>query len=263
MLIPHNYRPPAELLQGRVILVTGAGDGFGEAIAEQCAAHGATVVLLGRTTPKLGLVYDAIEQAGGPQPAIYPLHLESASPKNYADLAATLGREFGRLDGVVHNAAFLGTLTPTGLYNAELWYQVMQVNLNAPFLLTQSCLPLLQQAEQPALLFINDAVGLHGKAYWGAYAAAKAGLLNLAQTLADELESNQRFRVNTLVPPPMRTHLRAQAYPGEDPRRRPRPSLYTAAALYLLGPDCVTTGQLITLQAPHGDMSQVEPGMLP
>lgn len=249
MLIPDAYRPPAELLQDRVILVTGAGDGLGEAVAERCAAHGATVILLGRTTAKLELVYDAIEQIGGPQPAIYPLNLETATPKDYEDLAATLGREFGRLDGLVHSAATLGSLTPISLYNAPLWHQVMQVNLNAPFLLTQQCLPLLQQAEQPAILFINDTIGLQGKAYWGAYGAAKAGLLNLAQTLASELENRQNFRVNTLVPPPLRTSLRARAYPGEDPRRRPRPEIYTPAVLYLLGPDCTATGQVVTLAA--------------
>ncbi len=253
MLIPDAYRPPAELLQDRVILVTGAGDGLGEAIAERCAAHGATVVLLGRTTAKLELVYDAIEQVGGPQAAIYPLNLETATPKEYADLAATLSREFGRLDGLVHAAATLGALTPVNLYHPPLWHQVMQVNLNAPFLITQYCLPLLQQAPQPAILFINDAVGLHGKAYWGAYGAAKAGLLNLAQSLADELENRTQFRVNTLVPPPLRTSLRARAYPGEDPRRRPRPERYAPAALYLLGPDCTATGQIITLTDTGGE----------
>ncbi|MEJ2434301.1 MAG: SDR family NAD(P)-dependent oxidoreductase, partial [Pseudolabrys sp.] len=112
-----DYHAAPDLLADRIILVTGAGDGIGAAAAKAFAAHGATIVLLGRTIRKLEATYDAIEQAGGPQPAIYPMNLEGATAKDYSDLATTLETEFGRLDGLLHNAANFGTRTPLHLYD--------------------------------------------------------------------------------------------------------------------------------------------------
>lgn len=170
---PDGYRPAADLLAGRVILVTGAGDGLGKAAALALAEHGATVVLLGRKVRPLERVYDAIEQAGGPQPAIYPLNLEGAAPQDYAELATRLADTLGRLDGLLHNAALLGTLTPMRLYDPETWGRVMQVNVNAPFLLTRACLDLLMQSDDASVVFSADRVGRRGRAYWGAYGVAK------------------------------------------------------------------------------------------
>ena len=154
-----DYHPPKDLLAGRTILVTGAGDGIGKATAIACATHGATVILLGRTTAKLEAVYDAIEAAGGVQPAIYPMNLEGATPHDYTELAETLDKEFGSLEGLVHNAAQLRLLSRVDDYDPETWYQVMQVNLNAPFLLTQACLPLLRKAEDASIVFTSDHLG--------------------------------------------------------------------------------------------------------
>lgn len=148
-----QYAAPDDLLDGRTILITGAGDGIGRAVALACARHGASVVLLGRTIAKLEKVYDEIEAQARGQAAIYPMNLEGAAPEAYADLANTLDVEFGRLDGLLHNAAELGTLTPLGYYEVELWYRVMQVNLNAPFLLTRACLPLLRKSDAASVLF--------------------------------------------------------------------------------------------------------------
>ncbi len=229
-----DWTPTAGLLKERVILVTGAGDGIGKACAMAFAAHGATVILLGRTIRKLELVYDAIEQAGYPQAAIYPLNLEGAVAKDYEDLAATLQQEFGRLDGLLHNAAMLGTLTPIAHYDAELWFKSIQVNLNAPFLLTKACLELLMASNDASVLFTADRVGRHGKAYWGAYGVAKAGIEGLMQILADELETNTSVRVNSLDPGAVRTAMRALAYPGENPNLRPYPADIVKPYLYLM-----------------------------
>jgi NAD(P)-dependent dehydrogenase (short-subunit alcohol dehydrogenase family) len=232
-----DYQPRPDLLAGRVILVTGAGDGIGAAAAMACAAHGATVILLGRTTRKLEKVYDAIEQAGYPQAAIYPMNLEGAAPKDYDDLAATIEQEFGRLDGLLHNASLLGTLTPLGQYDIEQWSKVMQVNLNAPFLLTRACLELLKKSDDASLLFTTSSVGRQGRAYWGAYAISKAANENMMQIWADELESNTHVRANSINPGAVRTSMRARAYPGEDPNTLPKPDEILATYLYLLGPD--------------------------
>ncbi len=243
-----DWQPAPDYLRDRVILVTGAGAGIGRAIAAEAAALGATLVLLDKDVPAMESLYDAIEQAGHPQPAIYPMNLEGAKPQDYEDLAATLKREFGRLDGLVHNAAVLGALMPIDHHDVEHWFRVMQVNLNAPFLLTRACLPLLREAPDASIVFTADEVGRKGRAYWGAYGVSKAGLEGLMQILADELENNTPVRVNSLDPGPAHTRLRLQAYPAEDASRLPAPEDVVRPFLYLLGPDARgTTGRQLSL----------------
>ena len=244
-----DYQASPDLLAGRIILITGAGDGIGAAAARACAAHGATVILLGRTTRKLEKVYDEIEAAGHPQPAIYPMNLEGAAPKDYEDLATTIEQEFGHLDGLLHNASILGTLTPLGQYDVEQWSKVMQVNLNAPYLMTRACLDLLKKSEDASVIFTSSSVGRQGRAYWGAYGISKAANENMMQTWADELENNTSVRVNTIHPGATRTSMRARAYPGEDPNTLLKPEEILATYLYLLGPDSKgVTGQQFNAQ---------------
>lgn len=232
-----DYTPASGLLADRVVLITGAGAGIGAALARTAGAHGATVVLLGKTVSKLEAVYDLIKESGGPEPAIYPMDLEGATPQDHEDLAATLRSEFGRLDGLVHNAATLGTLTPLHQYDVKTWSRVMQINLNAPFLMTRACLGLLKESADASLVFSSADVGRQGRAYWGAYAVAHAGGESMMQVLADELEANTAIRVNSIDPGPVRTALRREAYPGEDERLLPTPDAVVAPYLYLLGPD--------------------------
>ncbi len=244
-----DYHPPADLLNDRVILVTGAGDGIGRAAARRFAACGATVVLLGRTLRKLQQVYDEIEQAGHPQPAIYPMNLEGAAPKDYSDLATVLETEFGRLDGLLHNAALLGNLAPIMHYDVELWYRTLQVDLNAPFLLTQALLGLLLRTADASLVFTVDSVSDAGKAYWGAYSVAKGGVQTLMKMLASELQVNTAVRVNAIDPGKVRTHLRLQAYPAADPAAWADPEAILGVYLYLMGPDSKgVTGQIFKAQ---------------
>jgi NAD(P)-dependent dehydrogenase (short-subunit alcohol dehydrogenase family) len=237
MQIPEDWQAGSDHLKNRIILITGAGSGIGAAVAKACARQGATVILLDRIVRDLERVYDAIEAAGGPQAAIYPLNLEGAAEKDYADLATALQEEFGRLDGLLHNAALLGALTPIAHFEAELWIKVLQVNLNGPFLLTRACLPLLMSSPDAAVLFNSDRVGRRGKAYWGAYSISKAASENFMQVLSDELEANTAIRVNSLDPGPTATALRALAYPAEDPGRLAQPEDTVRPFLYLLGPD--------------------------
>jgi NAD(P)-dependent dehydrogenase (short-subunit alcohol dehydrogenase family) len=232
-----DYQPPPDLLKDRVILVTGAGDGIGRAAARRLAAHGATMILLGRTIRKLEQVYDAIEQAGAPKPAIYPMNLEGATPKDYADLAQVLATEFGRLDGLLHNAALFEGLTPLANYDIERWYRILQVNLNAPFLLTQAVMGLLNRSTDASVVFTTDPVGEDGSAYWGAYAVAKGGAQTLMKLLANELEANTPIRVNSIDPGRVRAGLTPRAYPGRDPAEWADPEEILASYLYLLGPD--------------------------
>lgn len=249
----HHYLPPDDLLAGRTILVTGAGAGIGKTISIALATHGATVVLLGRTLAKLESVYDAIESAGGAQPAIYPLNLEGATEHDFLTLAETLDSEFGSLEGLLHNAAQLRLLSRTDDYDIQTWYQVMQTNLNGPFMLTQACLPLLRKAEDASILFTSDAVGRKGRAYWGAYAVSKYALEGLMHVLAEETRDSSPIRVNSFAPDPTRTNLRAHAYPGEDPQTVQAPECLIPYYLWLMGPDSIgTTGQAIDQRTPIG-----------
>ena len=232
-----DYQAPADLLKDRIILVTGAGDGIGRAAALSFARHGATVILLGRTIAKLEKVYDAIEAAGGPQPAIFPLNFEGATLKDYHDMAETLDREFGRLDGILHNAGLLGRITPFEQYNPELWEQVMQVNFNGPVWMTQALLPLLKASEDASLVFTSSSVGRRGRAYWGAYAVSKFATEGFMEVLADEVEHLGNVRVNSLNPGATRTQMRKQAYPGELPETLRTPEEIMPTYLWLMGPE--------------------------
>jgi NAD(P)-dependent dehydrogenase (short-subunit alcohol dehydrogenase family) len=231
-----NYHPSKSLLKARNILVTGAGSGIGQAAAKAFAAHGATVILLGRHEGRLEETYDAIDAAGGPTPAMISFDLEKAPAKDYYALGESLFEEFGVLHGLLHNAAQLALLSRVDDYDIETWQKVLQVNLTAPFLLTQACLPLLRKAEDASILFTSDERGRKGKAYWGAYGVSKFGIEGLMQTLADELE-NSHIRVNSIAPCPTRTSLRAWAYPGENPLTHPLPDSLMGSYLYLMGPD--------------------------
>ncbi len=244
-----DYQAPQQLLQKRIILVTGAGDGIGRAAALSFAAKGATVVLLGRTLGKLEATYDIIESAGYPQPAIYPLNLDSATQTEYADLAQVLDQEFGQLHGILHNAALLGQRTPLENYETEVWRQVMQVNVNASFMLTQALLPLINIPTDASVLFTSSAVGRVGKAYWGAYSVSKFATEGLAQILAQELEKTSSIRVNVINPGATRTNMRARAYPGEDPSVNPTTEEIMPLYLYLMGPDSIgVNGQSLNAQ---------------
>ncbi len=212
-----QYQPKAESLIDKVILVTGAGDGIGKEAAITYANLGATVILLGKTTAKLEAVYDAIEKNGGAQPAIIPVNLLNLSAEQAIQISETIEREFGRLDGLLHNASVLGELTPIENINPQSWQDVMQVNVNSAFLLTRFLLPLLKQSKSASVIFTSSGVGNKGRAYWGAYSVSKFATEGLAQVLADEMEKTT-VRVNTINPGATRTSMRAEAFPGEDPQ---------------------------------------------
>ena len=233
---PRDYVAPDDLLNDRIVLVTGASDGIGRAVALACAARGATVILHGRSVPKLEKVYDEILDGGGRQPSIVPLDLLTADGRQYESLAASIESEFGRLDGLLHNAGMLGPLTPFAHYDMTTWQQVMHVNITAPVIMTKVLLPLLLAADDASLLFTSSSVGRKGRAYWGAYSVSKFATEGFAQVLADE-NRKSGLRVNTINPGATRTAMRLAAYPGEDRDKLKRPEDITAAYLYFLGRD--------------------------
>ncbi|MBD8512518.1 YciK family oxidoreductase [Photobacterium sp. WH77] len=243
-----NYQTAADSLKDRVILVTGAGDGIGRQAAISYAAHGATVILLGRTVAKLEAVYDEIETLGYPQPAIIPLDMKGASKQNYLDMTDTINDQFGRLDGVLHNASLLGVLSPFDQLGEDTFDEVMQVNVKAQFLLTQAIMPLIKKSEDGRIIFTSSTVGHDGRAFWGAYAISKFATEGMMQVVADEL-SDTRVRVNAINPGGTRTGMRAKAYPGENPKTLKTPTDIMPLYLYLMGPESKdVNGQCIDAQ---------------
>ena len=219
-------------LKDRVILVTGAHGGLGAEAAKACARAGATVVLLGRKVPKLGRVYDAIK-ALGPEPALYPMDLAGADPTDFETLADTIGRELGRLDGVLHGAADFAGLTPLENTPPEQFARQVQVNLNARWFLTQACLPLLRKSDDAAVVFVLDDPARVLRPYWGAYGLTQLAGEGLVRMLHAETDTTV-VRVSGLRPGPMKTPLRSRAFVDEAMLRVPVPEAYAAACVMLL-----------------------------
>ena len=231
------YQPPSDLLTDKVILVTGAGDGIGMVAAKTFASHGATVLLLGKTVAKLEALYDDIAGTCRSEPGIIPMDLATATVNTVEDLALVLLQRYGRLDGLLHNAAILGDRVPVEYYDIEQWQTVMQANFHAPFLLTRLLMPLLRAAPKASLLFTSSGVGAVPRAYWGAYAASKYALEGFARLLADETDTTSNIRVNIINPGATRTAMRAAAYPGENPASVKPPVELMPLYLYLMGDD--------------------------
>jgi len=244
-----QYQAPNDLLKDRVILVTGASDGIGKSVAKAYASHGATVILHGRNIEKLEQIYDDIIANGDPQPAILPLDLQNDAQHQFTSLAETIQTELGRLDGILHNAAMISELSPIEFTDANIWHEMMQVNINSVFLLTQACLPLLKQSPSASIITTSSGVGRKGRAFWGAYAVSKFAIEGFTQVLADELEGTS-VRINAINPGATRTKMRAKAYPAEDISLLATPESLVPLYLYLMGDDSKTLhGQSLDAQA--------------
>ena len=231
-----NHVAAPDELAGRVIAITGASSGIGRAVALACARYGANVILIGRNSRKLEAVHTEIETAGGPEPIIALLDLEKAIAKDYDQLADAVMERYGRLDGLLHNAGLLGTLSPIEHYDVPTWCRVMHVNVTAAFALTQVLLPALKRSADASVIFTASGVGRRARAYWGAYAASKFALEGFSQVLSSELEGITAIRVNTLNPGKVRTMMRRTAYPAEDINTLPLPETVTGPYIALLGP---------------------------
>lgn len=239
--------PAADSLRGRVVLVTGATGGLGRPCALAAAQAGATVVLSGRRVRALEGVYDEIERLGAPTPAIYPMDLLGATPKDHAELAASLEREFGRLDGLVHAAAHFDTLQPFDQQKPEEWARAQHVNVTAPFLLTSACMGLLRKAPDAAIVFVLDDPERVSRAFWGGYGVAKHALRGLASIVHEETDTSS-VRTHAVLPGPMRTALRRAAYYGEDTMAQPDPAHAAAAVAALLATACGMRGRILDLR---------------
>jgi len=233
----------------KVILITGASDGIGKSTAIECARHGATVIIHGKTLPKLEALYDEIVNAGYAEPVIYPLDFEKMTPEDCDTLNEVIHKDFGKLDGLFNNAGWLGASSPIQQYDRKLWHRVIQINLNATVMLTQACISLLNNEDSSSIVFTLDD---KNTAYWGAYGVAKAGLRSFMEILADELE-NTRISVKGLDPGKVRTNFRTRAFPAENPTTHATPEEVAKVAAYLLSDNSIRINDSLA----HGKVFQL------
>ena len=244
-----TYTYPRDILRDRIIMITGASNGIGRALALHAAELGAQIIVHGRNVSRLEKVYDKIEAMdGAPRPSIAVMDLASADSEAYRSLAERLEEEFGRLDGLVLNAGILGDRFSIEQYDAAKWQEVMHVNVTSAFALTQVCLPLLQKSADGSVIYTSSGVGRTGRAFWGAYSVSKFATEGLSQVLADE-HRHSNLRVNCVNPGATRTNMRLEAFPGEDRDALKRPEEILPTYVYLLGPDSGgVTGQSLDAQ---------------
>lgn len=244
-----HFVAPNHCLDGKTILVTGAGSGIGRTAALTYASYGATVLLLGRTSSKLEAVYDEIENAGGKQPAILPMDLEKATYYEMQQLEGLIRKEFGQLDGLLNNAGILGALTPLEMYDVDMFAKVMHTNSTATFMLTQVLLPLLKESKNGAIIFTSSTVGTHPRAFWGAYALSKQALEGMSAIFTQETKNTTQLRFNCINPGGTRTNMRAHAFAGEDPMTLKTPEDIMAGYVCLMSDASIEVrGEVVALQ---------------
>lgn len=239
-------QPANGRLDGAVALVTGASRGIGRAVARRFAAEGAHVVAVARTTGGLEELDDEIRAAGGHSATLVPLDLTDF--EGIDRLGGALFERHKRLDVLVGNAAQLGTLSPTGHIDPQTWQQVMDLNVTANWRLIRSMDPLLRQAPAGRAIFVTDNVTQSISPYWVTYATSKAALETLALTYASEV-TKTKVRVNLLAPCPVRTALRAKAFPSEKPETLAVPDDVTDLFVDLAEPSCTHHGERLSVDA--------------
>ena len=242
-----NFEPNKTSLADKVILVTGAADGIGRAVTIALAEHGATVLMLDKKARHLEKLFDQIVQRGFTEPVILPVDLMEITAESATVLAQAIHDDLGKLDGLLHNAAELGSPSPMDQYDMQYWNQVLQTNLHAPYLLTRALLPLLKQAYSTNLVFTSADVGRRPAAYWGAYSIAYAGIEAQMKIWAEELEAVSNIKINSIDPGPVRTTLRRRSHPGENQERLPTPASITGAYLTLFASEHGHHGERLTV----------------
>jgi len=242
------YQIKEKCLENKTILITGAGDGIGRQAALTFAQLGATIILLGKTVKKLEAVYDEIIAQGGKEPAIVPLDMKGATKQNYLDMVTTIESQVGQLNGALLNASILGELSPFTHIQEKTWLDVMQVNVNAQFLLAQALIPAMQKSQKASLIFTTSGVGHKGRAFWGPYSVSKFATEGLMQVIADEYDDSN-LRCNAINPGATRTKMRATAFPGEKAESLPTPADIMPLYVYLMTDDSLkVNGQVLNAQ---------------
>lgn len=243
-----NLATPGLLFEHRTLLITGASDGIGREAAISCARQGARVILHGRNGQKLKQVQEEIAALNQQPAEVLLLDFMTATAQQCDDFAAQVAALTPCLDGVLHNASILGSITPMAEIPPQEWLDVMQVNVNTTYFLTRALLPLLLKSPQATLIFTSSSVGRQGRAGWGSYAVSKFATEGMMQVLAEEFKEHA-LRVYAINPGGTRTAMRAAAFPEEDPLRLKTPADLMPVYLSLLsGQSDIPSGSSVDAQ---------------
>ena len=249
MIKASTYKAPKNLLKDKVILISGGGSGIGREAGLTFSAFGAEVILLGKNSSNLNETYSLFEKNNLKKPVLQSMDFETAKEQDYKKISEEVYKEFGKLDGLLNNASILGVKTSIQNYDFKEWRRVSKINFVSALLLTRSLLPILQIPDNSSIVFTSSGVGKKGRAYWGAYAISKFATEGLVQILSEELEKTSGIRVNAINPGAVRTKMRAEAYPAEDPKNLKQPKEVMNAYLFLMGMDSLgITGNSIEAQ---------------
>lgn len=238
-------------LEGKVILVTGASRGIGYAVAKEAARRGARIISVARTIGGLEELDDEI-QAHGCETTIVPLDLNDGAGVDR--LGKAIFDRWGRLDGLIVNAAMLGPISPLSHIAPKDFSKVMETNVIAPFRLVRSLDVLLKASDAGRVVFVSSSSATSAKPYWGLYAASKAALNAMAKSYAGELV-NTKVRVNVFYPGAVRTGMRAKAVPGEDPATLQTPADIAPQLVDLVSPELDQSGQIFDMRT--GDFREI------
>ena len=233
-------------LKNKIALITGASRGIGAAVAKRFAQEGAQLILVARSSADLETVDDNVQKYGPPA-VLVPFDLTDLP--RIDDLAKSIAERFGRLDIMIGNAAILGGLTPVTHMKPSIWHQVMTTNLHANWHLLRAFEPLLIKAHDARIVFVTSGITTHPSPYWGAYASSKSALEMMVKVYAAEV-SHTAFKVNLIRPGTIRTALRAEAMPGEDPSTLTAPEDITEAFVCLAEASCKWHGEILDAKDP-------------
>ena len=229
-----DFKPSKDCLKDKTILITGTGSGIGRAAAKTLYQFGAQLILLSKDLGKLESLYEEIVEQGLKEPLIHPMDFEDAEEEQYLKIKKAIKDRFENLDGLINNAGILGEKKPLEQYQYSIWKKVLNVNLDSAFLLTKTLLPLLNHSKLSSIVFTTSGVGRKGRAYWGGYAISKFATEGMMEVFADELENTSKIRVNCINPGAVRTKMREEAYPAEDPETNPPPEEIMNLYVYLM-----------------------------
>ena len=229
-----DFKPSKDCLKDKTILITGTGSGIGRAAAKTLSQFGAQLILLSKDLGKLESLYEEIIEQGLKEPLIHPMDFEGAEEEQYLKIKEAIKDRFENLDGLINNAGILGEKKPLEQYQYSTWKKVLNVNLDSAFLLTKTLLPLLNHSKLSSVVFTSSGVGRKGRAYWGGYAISKFATEGMMEVFADELENTSKIRVNCINPGAVRTKMREEAYPAEDPETNPLPEDIMNLYVYLM-----------------------------
>ena len=229
-----NLHFPIDILKGKTIVITGAGSGIGRQTAKSLSNCGANLILLSKDQAKLESLYDEINSDNSRNISIQPIDFEKVQEREFVKISEAIKEEHSIVDGLINNAGILGEKKPLEQYNFSSWSNVLQVNLNASFLITKNLIPLLKKSSNGSILFTSSGVGRKGRAYWGAYSISKFATEGMMQIFSEELQNTSNIRVNCINPGPVRTKMRELAYPAEKPEVNPLALEIMQHYLYLM-----------------------------